>query len=177
MERPSTGRPLSRASIGVDRRLLPHLRAVAALAAVHRVPATWGHLQVIERIGRGTFGEIYRAFDPRLDREVALKVLPAAESADGGAAPSFIPEGRLLARVHHSNVVTIHGAEQIGDHMGLWMELVRGRTLEQVLGERGHFSAAEATRIGRDLCGAVSAVHSRRPASSGHQGAQRHARR
>ena len=146
--------------VGDDRGLLPHLKVVAELAAVHRVPAMWGHLQVIERIGRGAFGEIYRAFDPRLDREVALKLLPAAESADGGAAHSFIPEGRLLARVHHSNVVTIHGAEQIGDHVGLWMELVRGRTLEQVLGERGQFSAAEATRIGRDLSGAVSAVHS-----------------
>ena len=60
----------------------------------------------------------------------------------------------------HSNIVTIHGAEQIGGQVGLWMELVRGRTLEQVLGQTGSFSTTEATRIGRDLCGAVSAVHS-----------------
>jgi serine/threonine protein kinase/tetratricopeptide (TPR) repeat protein len=144
---------------GVDRPLLSHLRSVAALAAVHRLPTAWGHLQVIERIGRGTFGEVYRAFDSRLDREVALKLLPAAQRADGSTAPFFIPEGRLLARVHHSNIVTIHGAEQIAGQVGLWMELVRGRTLEQVLGQRGQFSVAEATRIGRDLCGAVSAVH------------------
>lgn len=144
---------------GADRSLFQHLKSVAALAAVHRLPTTWGHLQVIERIGKGTFGEVYRAFDPRLDREVALKLLPAAQSTDGTPAASFIPEGRLLARVHHSNIVTIHGAEQIGGQVGLWMELVRGRTLEQVVSREGHFSAAEATRIGRELCGAVSAVH------------------
>jgi serine/threonine-protein kinase len=144
---------------GADRSLIQHLKAVAALAAVHRLPTTWGHLQVIERIGRGTFGEVYRAFDPRLDREVALKLLPATHT-DGSPAGSFIPEGRLLARVRHLNIVTIHGAEEIAGQAGLWMELVPGRTLEQVLSQNGLFSTTEATRIGRDLCGAVSAVHS-----------------
>lgn len=142
-----------------DRSLFPHLKSVAALAAVHRVPTTWGHLQVNERVGGGTFGDVYRAFDPRLDREVALKLLPATHT-DGSPAASFIPEGRLLARVRHSNIVTIHGAEEIAGQVGLWMELVRGRTLEQVLSQKGFFSTTEATRIGRDLCGAVSAVHS-----------------
>jgi eukaryotic-like serine/threonine-protein kinase len=144
---------------GAGRSLFQHLKSVAALAAVHRLPTTWGHLQVIERIGRGTFGEVYRAFDPRLDREVALKLLPATHT-DGSPAGSFIPEGRLLARVRHTNIVTIHGAEEIAGQVGLWMELVPGRTLEQVLSHKGLFSTTEATRIGRDLCGAVSAVHS-----------------
>ena len=142
---------------GADRPLFRHLKVVAALAGVHRLPATWGHLQLIERIGRGTFGEVYRAWDPRLDREVALKLLPAARAL--GEPGSFIPEGRLLARVRHNNIVTIHGAEQIGDQIGLWMELVRGRTLEQMLNEGVRFDANEAARIGRDLCSAVSAVH------------------
>jgi TolB-like protein len=144
---------------GGDRPLVQHLKVVAALAGVHRLPATWGHLQLIERIGRGTFGEVYRAWDPRLDREVALKLLPAPSTEDRPVGSSSIPEGRLLARVRHNNIVTIHGAEQIGDGIGLWMELVRGRTLEQMLGDGGLFSADEATRIGCDLCSAVSAVH------------------
>jgi serine/threonine-protein kinase len=143
---------------GAERPLVEHLKVVAALAVVHRLPATWGHLQLIERIGRGTFGEVYRAWDPRLDREVALKLLPTADT--GGKEPSFaIPEGRLLARVGHNNIVTIYGAEQIGDRIGLWMELVRGRTLEQRLREGTRFTAGEAGRIGGDLCSAVAAVH------------------
>ncbi len=141
-----------------ERPLIDHLKVVAALAGVHRLPATWGHLQLIERIGKGTFGEVYRAWDPRLDREVALKLLPAPDAA--GAPDSFaIREGRLLARVRHNNVVTIHGAERVHDHIGLWMELVRGRTLEQKLRQDTLFSAGEARRIGCDLCSAVSAVH------------------
>lgn len=141
-----------------ERPLVQHLKVVATLAGVHRLPATWGHLQLIERIGKGTFGEVYRAWDPRLDREVALKLLPAPRST-GEPATFAIPEGRLLARVRHNNIVTIHGAEQIGDRIGLWMELVRGLTLEQMLRRGIRFSAREAGRIGRDLCSAVSAVH------------------
>jgi TolB-like protein len=143
---------------------LKHLKAIAALADVHRsdaVPAfgCWGHLRLLERIGRGAFGEVYRAWDTRLDREVALKLMPAGRASVPGAASSIIHEGRLLARVRHPNVVTIYGAEQIDDRIGLWMEFVRGGTLEQVLEEKGVFSAADATRVGVEICRAVSAVH------------------
>jgi tetratricopeptide (TPR) repeat protein len=65
----------------------------------------------------------------------------------------------LLARVRHSNVVTIYGAEQISDQIGLWMEFVRGRTLEQILHEQTVVSAEETAAIGVELCRAVSAVH------------------
>jgi TolB-like protein/predicted Ser/Thr protein kinase len=148
--------------------LLKHLKVVAAVAEVHRIDTSaassvaavgqWGHLRLLERIGRGAFGEVYRAWDTRLDREVALKLLPA-DRASADSRPSIIHEGRLLARVRHPNVVTIHGAEQIDDRIGLWMEFVRGRTLEQVIEEGTAFSTAEATRIGIEICRAVSAVH------------------
>ncbi len=143
---------------------LKHLKVIAALADVHRsdtMPASgrWGHLRLFERIGRGAFGEVYRAWDTRLDREVALKLLPAARPSADRAGSSIIHEGRLLARVRHPNVVTIYGAQQIDGHIGMWMEFVRGRTLEQVLQERQAFSAAETTRIGIEICRAVSAVH------------------
>jgi len=139
-------------------RLVQHLKVVAAVAGVHRMPDTWGHLRVIERIGSGSFGDVYRAWDSRLDREVALKLLPA-DPRDDRQTSSIIHEGRLLARVDHPNIVTIHGAEQIGDRIGLWMELVRGRTLEEMLAHGASFSPAEAVRIGVDLCSAVEAVH------------------
>ena len=75
------------------------------------------------------------------------------------AASSIIEEGRLLARVRHPNVVTIHGAERIGNRIGLSMELVNGRTLEQLLREGRVFSASEVVGLSLDLCHAVSAVH------------------
>ena len=152
--------------------VLRHLRLVAAVADAQRnalpgippagtrsslAPGHWGHLRLIEQIGRGTFGEVFRAWDTRLDREVALKLVPASSSTRDHES-TIIHEGRLLARVRHPNVVTIYGAEQIGDRVGLWMELVRGRTLEQVL-KTGDIRPRDVVQIGIELCGAVSAVH------------------
>ena len=130
----------------------------SAASAGRAEPEFWGHLQVLERIGHGAFGEVYRAWDTRLDREVALKLLPAAPEADGPRSP-IIEEGRLLARVRHRNVVTIYGAERVGGCIGLWMEFVKGRTLEQVLRDGKQFTADEVARIGVELCGAIAAVH------------------
>ena len=90
---------------------------------------------------------------------MALKLLPASRGPEDRAPSSIIHEGRLLARVRHPNVVTIHGAEQIGDRIGLWMEFVRGHTLEQLLQQQTVFSAAEVVEVGLELCRAVSAVH------------------
>ena len=160
-------------SDGTAQLLVTQLRVLAAVADLHRstpprpspleskvaTPEHWGHLRVLERIGRGAYGEVYRAWDTRLDREVALKLLFAGPSSGDRAASAIIHEGRLLARVRHPNVVTIYGAEQIADQIGLWMEFVRGHTLEQVLGRRKVVSAAEAVNIGLELCRAVSAVH------------------
>lgn len=143
-----------------DRPLLDHLKHIAALAEVHRagMPDAWGHLRILERVGRGAFGDVYRAWDSRLDREVALKLLPAEEHADG-LATSIIEEGRLLARIRHPNVVTIYGAERIQGRIGLWMELVAGRTLHDLTMSGRRFTSREVVDIGRQICSAVSAVH------------------
>ena len=149
-----------------DPALLEQFRVVAAVRAVARstegsqgvAPRFWGHLRVLEPIGRGAFGEVYRAWDTRLDREVALKLLPPEHTASD-PPPSIIEEGRLLARVRHPNVVTIYGAERIDDRVGLWMEFVRGHTLERTLQDGAVFSAHDIVRFGLELCGAVSAVH------------------
>jgi Tol biopolymer transport system component/predicted Ser/Thr protein kinase len=166
------------------RPLLQRLKVLAALAEVHRdlpaatvafdeagserpgasgerVPrsATWGHLTLLEPLGRGAFGHVFRARDTRLDRDVALKLVPAASMSGDARASSIVEEGRLLAQVRHPNVVTVYGAERIGDQVGLWMELVEGRTLEQLLQEGRRFTAAEAVEIGCQVCGAVAAVH------------------
>src|SRR4029453_2654500 len=110
-----------------------------------------------EVIGRGAYGTVYRAWDPRLDREVALKLIP--ESIGPGYAEAGIPQARLLAKINHPNVVTIYGAARAEGMVGLWMELIEGQTLEQILQERGRFRAREATLVGLDVCEALAAVH------------------
>jgi hypothetical protein len=146
-----------------DRPVLRHMKAIAAIAAAQStdMPDTWGPLRLLERIGRGAFGDVYRAWDPRLDREVALKLMPDDRASSDQLATSIIEEGRLLARIRHPNVVTIYGAERIGRRIGLWMEFVRGRTLKQIVDDGRVFSGAEAIEIGVELCRAVAAVTAR----------------
>jgi serine/threonine-protein kinase len=119
---------------------------------------TWGPLSVLQEIGRGGFGRVYRAWDPVLAREVALKIIQPFEP-DAEVLAAILREGQLLARVRHHNVVTIHGALQIENEVGLWMELVRGRSLDDLVKHDGPRAAEEAAVIGSSLCLALAAVH------------------
>jgi serine/threonine-protein kinase len=121
-------------------------------------PSVWGHLELIERVGHGTFGDVYRAVDRQLRREVALKLLRPGKSPER-LQRRVLHEGRILARVRHPHVVVVHGVETHAGRVGLWMEFIRGATLEQLVRGRGPFSAREAALIGQDLCRAVAAVH------------------
>jgi len=120
-----------------------------------REPAfRWGDLEAIERLGAGASGEVWRAWDGSLEREVALKLAPA-----GGAPSRPIEEARRLARLRHPNVVAVLGVDVRDGRAGLWMERLEGRTLEALLTEQGPFGAHEATGIGLELCRALAAVH------------------
>ena len=122
-------------------------------------PQNWGHLAIIEQIGSGTFGTVYRATDTNLQLEVALKLLWPA-NAEGAVDPSrALKEARLLARVRHHNVVTVYGTDHVDGRVGIWMEFVKGRTLASLLSTNGVLSAKEAALIGLDLCRALAAVH------------------
>lgn len=124
------------------------------------LPTRWGHLQILERVGEGSFGEVFRARDPQLDREVALKLLRRNGGPGAGKDAAVIEEGRLLARVRHPNVATVYGADQRDGRVGLWMEYLYGQTLSELVREHGPFGAREAALIGLDLCRALAAVHS-----------------
>jgi serine/threonine-protein kinase len=119
-------------------------------------PRTWGEFRLLGELGRGGFGRVYHAWDPTLTRDIALKVVRLPDASQAAAA---LREGRMLARVRHRNVVTVYGAQQIGDEIGVWMELIRGRHLSQVIREHGPMGPEEATVIGISLCQALAAVH------------------
>ena len=116
----------------------------------------WGAFRIKAHLGRGSFGDVYRAWDPALDRDVALKLIDSEASSVAG---EVVAEGRLMARVRHPNVIAIHGAQRIGEVTGLVMELVEGHTLEQELSQRGRFAADELIDVGIDVCRALAAVH------------------
>jgi len=122
-------------------------------------PSHWRHLVVLDKIGEGSFGTVYRAYDSQLAIDVALKLLSRSDTPPLANPDRVLNEARLLARVRHENVVAVYGADDTGDYVGLWMEFIKGRTLADLLRTQGTFGAHEAALIGRDLCRAVSAVH------------------
>lgn len=114
----------------------------------------WRHFVLFESVGAGAFGTVHRAWDSQVEREVAVKLLPKKSA---GSSP--LAEARNLARVRHANVVTVHGADQDDEHIGIWMEFIDGQTLAAMVQERGPMSAREVSGIGADLCHALSALH------------------
>jgi serine/threonine protein kinase/tetratricopeptide (TPR) repeat protein len=126
--------------------------------AVTADPKTWGHLAVHGRLATGSFGQVFRAHDPQLNREVALKLLRGDITAFR-PVERLLSEARTLAKVHHPNVVTVYGADVRDGVAGLWMELVDGQTLESWLRVNGPLGAGEASAVGIDLCRALAAVH------------------
>lgn len=156
-----------------ERRRVQSLREVARIAAFHRdlvrepeaapppaggaEPARWGSLILLEHLGTGARGDVWRAWDPALRREVALKLL-RDDAASLDDSP-LLREGRAAARVRHPNVVTVHGLEVRDGRVGLWMQLASGTSLERHVRVHGPLAPADAAKLGADLAGALAAVH------------------
>lgn len=122
------------------------------------LPAQWGHLKIIERIGSGGFGEVYRAYDPLLERDVALKLRRNDRHRDPDHT-LYIDEARRLARVQHPNVLAIHGVGIHDDRVGLWADLIDGQTLGEVLKTQTSLPADVVLRIFEQLDAALHQVH------------------
>ncbi len=131
----------------------------AGLLASAPMPEQWGPLHLRELVGSGGYGTVYRAWDPQLAREVALKLLNADRAADPAFEQSVIAEGRRLARLRHPNVIDVYGADTHEGRVGFWMEFLEGQTLKQWVDVHGPMGSREATFIGIDLCRALAAVH------------------
>src|SRR5579862_562195 len=121
--------------------------------------AAWGSFTLLARVGHGGFGEVYRAWDPHLQREVALKLLLPGAVAGEAEYEAILREARALASVRHANIVPVHGVDRHDGRVGFWTDYVRGKTLSLLVGEQGTFGAREAALIGLDVARALSAVH------------------
>ena len=116
------------------------------------------HYQLGVLLGAGGMGEVYRARDTRLDRDVAIKVLPSAAVSDPERRSRLAREARMLARLNHPHIGAIYGLEESGDEVALVLELVEGETLADRLA-RGPVPIAEAIEIARQIAEAVGAAH------------------
>src|SRR4051812_44265179 len=163
-------RVVPRDATAENQQIVAELRRLSTVVEAHRAvgeeaaapvplpePVTtsgvWGPLVLLEIVGQGAYGTVYRACDAQLDREVALKVLLQVP------LESPLEEARHLARIRHPNVAAVYGAERVDEQVGIWMEFIEGETLATVIGERGPMSAREVAGIGIDLCRALSALH------------------
>ena len=118
---------------------------------------TWAHLRIVAQIGQGAFGTVFRAWDPHLNRAVALKLLERADRDKNSAW--VLEEARHLAAIRHPNVVTVYGADRVEGDVGFWTELIEGQTLAELVAAKGPLGEGDAIAIGLDVCRAVAAVH------------------
>src|SRR5512138_968314 len=119
-----------------------------------------GGYEILEAIGSGGMGEVYRAHDARLGRDVAIKVLPAVAAADVERRARFEREARAIAALNHPNIITIHAVEEANGIPFFAMEYVEGRTLGQAIPARG-LPLDELLRIAIPLSDAIAAAHQR----------------
>ncbi len=117
-----------------------------------------GSYEIQGLLGAGGMGEVYRARDPRLNRDVAIKVLPAAVAADPERLARFEREAQLLASLNHPNIAAIYGLEESGTVRALVMELVEGPTLAEHLAN-GALPLPEALEIARQAAEALETAH------------------
>jgi eukaryotic-like serine/threonine-protein kinase len=117
-----------------------------------------GPFDVVAPLGAGGMGEVYRAHDSRLERDVAIKALPEAFAADPERLARFEREARLLASLHHGNIAGIHGLEVVDGRRYLVLEYVEGETLAARL-RRGPFTVTESIEVGRAIAAALEVAH------------------
>ncbi|HYQ88146.1 MAG TPA: protein kinase, partial [Candidatus Binatia bacterium] len=119
-----------------------------------------GPYEIVGPLGGGGMGEVYRARDTRLGRDVAIKALPPAFAADPARLSRFRREAQTLASLNHPNIASIYGLEESGGAPHLVLELVEGETLAARL-KRGALPQTEALALGIQIAGAIEAAHER----------------
>ncbi len=128
------------------------------LPSIESIAAAFPQLEIVEVIGFGGMGVVYKARQPQLDRWVALKVLPQTLASDPAFAERFQREARFLARLNHPNIVTVYDFGQSAGYCFLLLEYVDGVNLRQAM-QAGRFSSREALAIVPKICEALQFAH------------------
>jgi tRNA A-37 threonylcarbamoyl transferase component Bud32 len=132
--------------------------ATSEIPSIERIAVAFPQLQILELVGRGGMGFVFKARQPHLDRFVALKLLPDKLAKDAQFAERFNREGRVLAKLNHPNIVSIFDFGQTGGFYYLLMEYVDGVNLRQAM-RAGRFSPGEALSIVPKICEALQYAH------------------
>ena len=136
-------------------------KAVTATKTQGWIGRRVGAFTISSQIGAGGMGEVYRARDSKLGREVALKILPPALAAHADRLARFTREARLLARINHPNIATIHGVEEADGVPALVLELIEGPTLADRIAQ-GPLPMSEALAVAKQIASALDAAHASR---------------
>ncbi len=155
--RPSIAGAMQKIGLAVSE---PTLAVVPAQAGAPGPAGKWGPFQLLQRIGKGAFGEVYRAWDPLLEREVALKLLLPRDLNAEQQFAEIVAEARAIAKVRHPGVVSAYGVDRHEGRVGFWSDFVRGRTLQRIVETEGPMRAQDAAAVGIAVCDALAAVHS-----------------
>jgi predicted Ser/Thr protein kinase len=126
--------------------------------SITRVAPAFPNLEIVELIGVGGMGAVYRARQPKLDRWVALKLLPEGSGCDPAFGERFLREARVLARLSHPNIVGVYDFGQNGEFCYLLMEYVDGVNLRQAM-RAGKFSPTQALALVPQVCSALQFAH------------------
>src|ERR1700752_5263440 len=135
-----------------------HSAHIIALPLALTPGARLGVYEVVASIGEGGMGQVFRARDTKLDRDVAIKILPEAFAHDADRLARFQREAKTLASLNHPNIAAIHGLEESGGVAALVMELVEGDDLSQRIA-RGAIPLDEALPIAKQIAEALEGAH------------------
>ena len=118
-----------------------------------------GRYSLERELGRGGMGVVYLAREVRLDRPVAIKLLPPSKTVDPSLRERFLKEARTAAKLSHPNIIPIHAVEEIGEFVFFAMAYVDGETLTERVRRRGPMAPSEAARVLRDVAWALAYAH------------------
>ena len=124
------------------------------------IGTTVSHYKIIDKLGEGGMGEVYRGHDSKLGREVAIKVLPELFVQDEERLARFEREARMLAALDHANIAAIYGLEEQDGRRFLVMQLAEGETLQERI-SRGPLTIPDALKIARQIAEALESAHAK----------------
>lgn len=124
-----------------------------------QLPNPFGRFEIRERIGQGAFGVVWKAYDPQLQRDVAIKVLHPELRSAGSLSQRFIQEARAAARLNHPNIVRVHDAGAIDGVSYIAAEIIEGQKLETISPEGPKFSPRQAAQLIAQLADAIAHSH------------------